>query len=451
MYMTQVNSTSNSLILRFFQQVLANVLSNLMVPLAAIFSTAFLGHLADIHYLAGVALAGNLFSFLFMILVSLRMGTTGLTAQSVGREDREAMILVLVRNTIIACGCGLTLMVLQYPIQQLGLSWVDASPKVISAAIAYFQAAMWGAPATLMNYVLLGWFLGRERNKAVLTLSILGSVANIGLDYLFIIHWNWASQGAGFSVAMSQYLVLFIGSLLVFRDVKGEEIKTLGKRIWERAALIEVFSLNGNLLINNVLFILVVVIFNYTGVSFGTNLYVENALLLEIIAFNACLAEGVGFGLETLSGNCKGQGNLEQLPALIGIATIASAVMSLIIGAMVLLFPERVFSWFTTHTELTSQISTYTFWLLPILVFTSVAFVWECYFLGITAGDIVRNVSFFAVAIGFAPLALVAWRITNNYILWASFACFLLARIIGFAVFFPKTFVSDSDSLKVSF
>jgi multidrug resistance protein, MATE family len=235
-----------------------------MVPLATIFSTAFLGHLAEIHHLAGVALAGNLFSFLFMLLVSLRMSTTGLTAQAEGREDRSATILVLVRNTIVACGCGLVLMLCRYPIQQLGLAWVAAPPEVIAAAIAYFQAAMLGAPAMLINYVLLGWFLGREKNAAVLLLSIVGSVVNVGLDYLFIVDRGLASYGAGLSVAISQYLVLVIGCLLVLREVKWQEIRIVGDRIWERSALIEIFTLNSNLLVNNLPFISVIGDFYYS-------------------------------------------------------------------------------------------------------------------------------------------------------------------------------------------
>jgi multidrug resistance protein, MATE family len=417
-----------------------------MVPLATIFSTAFLGHLPEIHHLAGVALAGNLFSFLFLFLASLRMSTTGLTAQAVGRDDRSAIILVLVRNSIVALGCGLVLMLLQYPIQQLGLAWVDAPPEVIAAAGTYFRAAMWGAPATLINYVILGWFLGREENKGVLLLSIIGSVANVGLDYLFIIDWDLASFGAGSAVAISQYLVLFISLMLIFKEVKWQEINNLSSKMWERSALIEIFHLNGSLLINNLLFILAVVIFSYIGVSFGTTLYTENTLLLEIIFFNSFLAEGVGFGLETLSGNCKGQGASAQLPALIKIALTISLLMSLTIGGLVLLFPESLFSFFTSHQELTAQITTYTIWLLPVLGFTSIAFILECYFLGITAGNIVQNVSLFAFSIGFAPMALAAWKFGNNHLLWLSFSLFLLARIVGFGVLLPEILKDNIDN-----
>ncbi|KAB1977886.1 MATE family efflux transporter, partial [Haemophilus parainfluenzae] len=41
----------------FFRLAAANTISNLMVPLAGLIDTAFLGHLDAIRYLAGVALA----------------------------------------------------------------------------------------------------------------------------------------------------------------------------------------------------------------------------------------------------------------------------------------------------------------------------------------------------------------------------------------------------------
>ncbi len=47
---------------RFWRLALVNVVSNLMVPLASSIDVAFLGHLADIHHLGGVAIATVLFT-----------------------------------------------------------------------------------------------------------------------------------------------------------------------------------------------------------------------------------------------------------------------------------------------------------------------------------------------------------------------------------------------------
>ena len=78
---------------RFYQLVLVNILSNIMLPLAGVVSVAFLGHLTEIYDLAGVAVATVIFNYLYRLLNFLRMGTTGVVAQAVGRDDRETMLL----------------------------------------------------------------------------------------------------------------------------------------------------------------------------------------------------------------------------------------------------------------------------------------------------------------------------------------------------------------------
>lgn len=50
---------------QFFRLALANIISNLMVPLAGLVDTAFLGHLDDIRHLGGVALATVIFNVVY--------------------------------------------------------------------------------------------------------------------------------------------------------------------------------------------------------------------------------------------------------------------------------------------------------------------------------------------------------------------------------------------------
>jgi multidrug resistance protein, MATE family len=428
---------------RFFRLAAANVLSSLIVPLATIFSTAFLGHLEELHHLAGVSLAGNLLSLLFLLLASLRMCTTGLTAQAVGADDREAVILVLLRNTMLALVFGVLLLVLQYPVQQVGLAWVDAPPAVIAAAIDYFKAYMGSAPAILINYVLFGWFLAQEKNGVILGLSIVSTITNIAFDYLFVVNFHWASFGAGLSASLTQYLLLLIGIGLVLRELKWQEMRGLMQRVWQPTALMQIFSLNGDLVLNNLFFTLALVGFNYAGIRLGITDYSENALLLEIVFLNIFLVEGVGFGLEALSGQCKGKGASEQLMPLIGLAMGTSLVIALGLASVAILFPTVVFKLFTDHVELVGQVSQDVIWLLPVLGLTAIAFILETYFLGLTKGAIVRNVSLASFLLGFLPTSLVAWQLGSNSVLWLSFCLFLVVRIVGFGILLPGTLKGD--------
>jgi len=154
---------SVSLERRFWRLSAFNISANLMVPLAGLVDTALLGHLSQIRYLAGVALGAILFDYLFWTFGLLRMGTTGLTAQAVGRGHDEDAVVVMLHGAIMALAIGTILVLLRQALAQFGFWALQGSPPVEAAGIDYFHARIWGAPATLVNFVLLGWFLGREQ------------------------------------------------------------------------------------------------------------------------------------------------------------------------------------------------------------------------------------------------------------------------------------------------
>ncbi|NEO16365.1 MATE family efflux transporter [Moorena sp. SIO3F7] len=121
---------SDSLLPRFYRLAVINTLSNIMIPLSGLVSVAFLGHLTEIRHLAGVAVATVLFTYLYRLLHFLRMGTTGATAQAVGKDDREAMLLVGLRNGLIGLVLGILIVILQYPIEKIWFLILDAPDEV---------------------------------------------------------------------------------------------------------------------------------------------------------------------------------------------------------------------------------------------------------------------------------------------------------------------------------
>ena len=155
--------------------------------------------------------------------------------------------------------------------------------------------------------MLLGWFLGREEVGKVILLTAMSSVANIAFDYLLVVQYDFASTGAGVSYTISQYLVLMIGLILVLREVRWQEIQPLAAKLWDLGALKDTLTLNGNILLNNLIFISAIVIFNYLGTGLGITTYTENALLIEVVTLNAFLALPLGVrGSESSSTKAAG-------------------------------------------------------------------------------------------------------------------------------------------------
>ena len=95
---------------RIFGIALPSIVSNITVPLLGLVDVAVCGHLgsldADVslpssYYVGAIAVGGMLFNIIYWMFGFLRMGTSGETAQALGRRDLSAVSLLLVRSLLL--------------------------------------------------------------------------------------------------------------------------------------------------------------------------------------------------------------------------------------------------------------------------------------------------------------------------------------------------------------
>ena len=415
---------------RFWRLAIVNIVSNLTVPLASLVDTAFLGHLTEISYLAGVAIATVLFNYIYWTFGFLRMGTTGLTAQARGRESNQDVVLILLRNCAIALTIGIAILILQHPIREIGFALLQADPKVLEAGRDYYNALIYGAPATLINFVLLGWFLGKEKVNQVLLLSTVSKSVNIVLDYLFIVRWNQSSAGAGAATAISQYVTLVLGLILVARQIPWGILHSYGQKIFDLSALKATFSLNRDILIRTLALVSTFAAFTNLSATMGTDVLAANTLLLQVITLSAYFIDGIAFATESIAGNLYGQRKKEGLISLLKLAGSSSLIAGIGFATIFYLFPQGLFGLLTNHLEIIEGVINSVWWLFPILGFGSIAYMLDGYFLGLTAGKVLRQSTLIAASVGFAPMAIAAWHWQTNSLLWLALALFMATRSI---------------------
>jgi multidrug resistance protein, MATE family len=429
---------------RFFRLASVSVLSNMMVPLAGLVDIAFLGHLADIRHLAGVILATILFDYLYRVLKFLRSSTNTITAQAAGLDDPKGVLLAGLRSGLIALGIGLLILLLQYPLQKIGFTILSGSPEIEASGANYFSARIWGAPAVLLNFVLIGWFLGREMNGVVLLMSVVGNASNVVLDYLMIVKLGWESMGAGLATAVSQYLALVIGLVWICFSIPWQVLPAAMQEVFDWAALKDTVALKSNILIRFLALISTYAIFTNLSAAMGTTVLAENGLLLQIALLSQFTIQGVGMTTQTLTGNFKGKGTTEQMNPLLTVSILTSLLIAMAFAAISVLFPDTLFKLLTNHAEINKHINSYTIWLLPLLAFTAIAFMLEGYFIGLKEGAKLRNAVLLAFGLGFIPLALTGWYLHNNHLLWMSLVSYMATIIIVLGLQLPRTFGSQN-------
>jgi multidrug resistance protein, MATE family len=423
----------------FFQLAIVNVLSNLMVPVAGLVNTAFLGHLDNIDSLAGVALATVLFNYIYWTFGFLRMATTGTTAQAVGRNDRTGVLLIGLRYGLLALAIGLLILLLQVPLRSIGFALLSAAPDVEAAGAAYYNALIWGAPATLINYVLLGWFLGQAQGRKVLLLSLISNGSNVILDYGLIVHLGWQSTGAGLATALSQYLMLFTGIWLMTCEAKVQQLRSLASQILDASALKSAFLLNREILIRTFALVSTFALFTNLSSGLGTVILSTNAILLQVVGLAAYFIDGLAFATESWAGMLQGQRTTTGLAQLLRVSGGASLGLGLLFAIAFLLFPVPLFSLLTHHAEILDRLPLFVPWLFPVLGFGSIAYMLDGYFLGLTQGKVLRQSALVSTLVGFAPVAIAAWYWHSSHLLWLALTAFMAFRAITLGLQIPQS------------
>ena len=156
-----------------------------------------------------------------MLLLFLRMSTTGLTAQAFGAKDPVRLARALVQPLILALGAGLLIVLLRIPLIDLALHVVGGSEAVLEQARRFLEIRWLSAPASLANLVLLGWLLGVQYARAPVVLLVVGNLLNIVLDLWLVMGLHMNVQGAALATVVAEYGTFFIGLWMAISGDSG--------------------------------------------------------------------------------------------------------------------------------------------------------------------------------------------------------------------------------------
>ena len=289
------------------------IFSNITVPLLGLVDTAVIGHLDSPIYLGGVAIGATATSFLFMLLLFLRMSTTGLTAQAYGAKDPLRLARALVQPLILAFGAGALIVLLRTPLIDLALHIVGGSDAVLEQARRFLEIRWLSAPASLANLVLLGWLLGVQYARAPVILLVVGNLLNIVLDLWLVMGLHMNVRGAALATAIAEYGTLLIGLGMVWRvlAMRGITLDLL-KSAW-RGNIRKLLALNRDIMLRSLLLQLCFGALTVFGARLGPEIVAVNAVLMTLLTFTAYALDGFAYAVEAHSGQAYGARESGQL------------------------------------------------------------------------------------------------------------------------------------------
>lgn len=418
------------------------ILSNVTVPLLGVVDTAVIGHLDSPVYLGGVAVGTTATSFVFMLLLFLRMSTTGLTAQAFGANHPLALARALIQPLLIAMLAGVLFMLLRTPVSDMAAALMGGSEAVQQQARLFIDIRWLSAPASLANLVILGWLLGVQHARAPMVLLIVGNLVNILLDLLFVLHWHWGVRGAAAATALAEYVTLAVGAWMVIGVLKQRGISlNLLMQSW-RGDTARLFRLNRDIMLRSLMLQLCFASVTLLGARLGPDVVAVNAVLLMFLTFTAYALDGFAYAVEACSGEAMGARDRSRLRLIWQAACRQAGVVALLFALIYALEGEHLVAMLTSLEALRAMADRYLLWQVVLPLVGVWCYLLDGMFVGATRGRDMRN-SMMVAAVGYG-LTLLSLPWLGNHGLWLALTVFLALRGLTLWLIWHRHWQRDS-------
>ncbi|AGK54389.1 MATE family efflux transporter [Bacillus sp. 1NLA3E] len=414
------------------------IISQMTTPLLGAVDTAVVGQLPNPIFIGGVAVGSLIFNTLYWVLGFLRVSTSGFTSQAHGANNHVELQYSLLRPMFIAMVIGGLFVLLQEPIKWAALTIIDPSSGVAEQAALYYDIRIWGAPFTLMSYVILGWLIGSSHVKLTVYLQIGMNVLNILLDIVFVTSLNMGVVGVSIASLIAEVGVTVVGIFILIK-LKLVDLTSIQliKNIFEKNVFLKMIKVNRDLFIRSISLLTVYTLFTSKGAQMGEVELAANAILFQLHYIMAYALGGFGNAGSILVGRAIGANNLSMFNETIKLSAKWGILSGVFLSLLFFICSSFIYPLFTSIEQVIQCILQYQGWLLlfPVVGFWGI--ILNGVFSGATEAIQIRN-SMIISMILFIILVYLLTPILGNHGLWISFTLFTLSRSLVLGFYLPK-------------
>lgn len=423
---------------RILNIAIPSIVSNITVPLLGLVDMAISGHMGDAVYIGAVAVGSMIFNVIYWLFGFLRMGTSGMTSQSLGRRDLDGVAMLLTRSMGVALLIGLTIVVFQYPIGRVALMLTGATAYISIEAWVYFRICVWGAPAMLCLYGLTGWYIGMQNTRLPMFISILQNVVNIAASFTFVYVMGMKVEGVALGTLVAQYAGLVV-SLALCTYTYGNRLfgRICWRDVFEHSELSRFFTVNRDIFLRTLFMVAVNFYFLSAGASQGAVVLAVNTLLMQLFTLFSYVMDGFAYAGEALCGRLYGAGNSEGFARMVRRLFMWGLGLSVVYTLVYALGGRPFLMLLTDNASVIDASASYVPWAVFIPLCGMAAFIWDGVFIGITAtrgmlvSSAIASVLFFVVYLVLRPML-------HNHALWIAFLTYLAMRGVVQTVLYNK-------------
>ena len=355
-----------------FQLALPAITAQIVNVLYNMVDRMYIGHIPEIGAaaLTGVGVCFPIIMIISAFAALVAMGGAPRASIMLGKGDKEAAEKILGNCTTATFVSGIVLTVVFLIFGRDLLLLFGASENTIQYAVDYIRIYACG---TLFVQIALGLnnFITSQGFATISMLSVvIGAVANIILDPIFIFVFNMGVKGAALATILSQALSAF----WVLRFLMGKKTILRIKKQYlkiEPKAYLPCLALGMSPFVMQSTESIISVCFNSSLLKYGGDIAVGSMTILSsIMQFSMLPLQGLTQGAQPIISFNYGARKAERVKKAFFLQLISCVVFSGLIWAIAMFAPNLFIGIFTPDPDLTA----YTKWAIRIYMAVSIIF-----------------------------------------------------------------------------
>ena len=413
--------------------------SNLAIPLVGIVDTGLMGHLENEKFLIATSISTTVMTMIIWSFGFLRMGTVGLVSQALGKGDYREMIYVILRNLTLGLIISFIIIILKplilFTINQIFIT-SDQTELLIDK---YISIRVFSAPAELIIYTLVGFYLGLQRTSISSLIIITLSILNIILSIYFVTELNLNITGVALGTLISFYItvILFLLFTYFFIIKKFKIIPKFNEKVFKIRKLIKLFNINFDIFVRTIFLTFAFFWVTYLSSTLGEEFIAINTILLQLIIISSFFLDSYAFSTEGIIGYSLGRNSIKMFLKVVRNSLQLSFFTGLIISIVYLFIAKDIINLITDLDFLRYLSYKYLIWVIIIPPIASFCYQLDGIFLGATQTKEIRN-SMITSVILYVILSIYLTKNLNNYGIWFSLSLFMILRASTLHFYFSK-------------
>ncbi len=412
--------------------------ANLAIPLVSIIDTGLMGHLGSSMYIAATSIATSVLSVIFWSFGFLRMGTVGLISQALGKGDYREISKIFLRNLLIAFIISLIIILSKDLIIYYINHFFSISEKTKKLIDQYVSIRIFSAPAELIIYVLIGFYLGIQKTKVSSLLMIVFSSLNILFSSYFVLVMNLNIYGVAIGTVLSAYITIIIFLTYTYYFVRSNfQVLPRFKKLFNEKKVFQLLNINSDIFIRTFLLTFSFLWITYQGSKLGEDYLAVNSIMLQFILVASFFLDAYAFSTEGVVGFAVGRRVKKTFLNTVRNCFELSFLSSLVISVLYIVFCKILINALTDLEYIRFLAYGYIFWVVLIPIVASFCYQFDGIFVGATQTKEMRNSMIISVFI----FILLSQFLTNeygNHGLWFSFLVFMILRSLTLKLFFYR-------------